>query len=779
VNRLRTRLTLSLFAALAGFASLGATAVLWAGQAAALTQALVTAVAIAVAYVLCAALVARWFEPLSELRRRVRSLAEGRWDTPLPGGGSDEFGALARDVDSLRRAYLRLARDDESRLGHLLVLSRVAGLLDVNAGPRAVAQRALEIATRELPLRAGAVYLAYDEGRLFELSATLGLPTQLSAQALGLGSHQHLIGRLRRNQQVVVTDSAGAEEWLTAVGLETAAASLVVAIPLRSGDHLTGAMLLTSGAAELLPAEVEMLTSIGNQVGGALSTARAIEESRRRTAHLEGLLATSTEVARSLSEQQVLHVILAKARELMQVEACAVFRLDESTRRLGVRDAIGLASDFAAAAQFPIGEGAVGRAVKERRVVAIGHLPSDPHYERLARHVDEAHWVATLAAPLIAGDAVLGGLEVYSRDHREFTEEEQRLLAIFANQAAVAIVNAELHTSAQRRLHALDALFTTIESISVMGTATELMEFVICEVMRLFPCNVAYVLLENEATHELEVAASRGLAGASGGIATTKCWAIKKSSLFQVDDDQRDFTCPEVVTNGPARSYACAPLIASGRAFGVLHMSAAPARAFTAEQLQLFSTLGNNLAIALERAHLFQRVEQMAKTDPLTGLFNHREFRARLSEELRRAERFGQPLALLLIDLDQFKQHNDRFGHPAGDAVLRRFAELGRAQLRQVDFFARYGGEEFAILLTNTELEGARLVAEKLRAAVEQESFHGNSDEPIVRKTVSIGVGVFPTNAPTDDELIRLTDEALYAAKHSGRNCVCAAAAPS
>jgi diguanylate cyclase (GGDEF)-like protein len=164
-------------------------------------------------------------------------------------------------------------------------------------------------------------------------------------------------------------------------------------------------------------------------------------------------------------------------------------------------------------------------------------------------------------------------------------------------------------------------------------------------------------------------------------------------------------------------------------------------------------------------------MEKLATIDPLTDISNVRYFRQRLEDELGRAARYRYPLALVMIDIDHFKNINDTYGHPQGDSVLKEMVELLKQNSRKVDLQARYGGEEFVLALPHTTCEGATLAAERLRAQVEKHRFAG-FPEP-VKVTISVGIAQF--NGRRDlkaQDLINEADQALYKAKNKGRNCV-------
>jgi two-component system cell cycle response regulator len=194
---------------------------------------------------------------------------------------------------------------------------------------------------------------------------------------------------------------------------------------------------------------------------------------------------------------------------------------------------------------------------------------------------------------------------------------------------------------------------------------------------------------------------------------------------------------------------------------------------FTDEARELAYWLASQARTALENASLHSRLQREALTDGLTELPNRRQLEEALAAELTRIRRYGGRFALVVADLDDFKQVNDRYGHLAGDDVLRAFADVLRANVRDLDTAARYGGEEFALLLPETDLGGAERVAERIReemAVRAIETFPG----AVLSVTVSFGVAAYP-ESPTQSELFSAADEALYRAKASGKNQVAVA----
>jgi len=213
---------------------------------------------------------------------------------------------------------------------------------------------------------------------------------------------------------------------------------------------------------------------------------------------------------------------------------------------------------------------------------------------------------------------------------------------------------------------------------------------------------------------------------------------------------------------------AAVPLVYDGRFIGLLLVRSDDiSRVWADNELLLLHTVADQLAVAVNQAHLFAQMQHQALTDGLTGCYNRRSFELQLERDMHLAIRMRQPLSLVMLDLDNFKRINDQAGHETGDAALCMLADSLRAELRAVDTAARYGGDEFVVILPQANAEGAMLVAERLRKRIERMEIPGFG-----QVTSSFGVASFPSHASSRDTLVVAADRALYVSKNAGRNRV-------
>lgn len=289
------------------------------------------------------------------------------------------------------------------------------------------------------------------------------------------------------------------------------------------------------------------------------------------------------------------------------------------------------------------------------------------------------------------------------------------------------------------------------------------------------PFDKCLVYFWEESEEQVRTRVARGFEGETHDVFfrgnILNFWAAKFARPLLVDV-ARNVQADAVLQSVGAASALVIPLMVSNHALGSIQLFSSKAGAFSRQDAQLLwicALIAENL---LTREYANEGLIAFAFTDFLTGLKTRGYFEQQLELEIKRTERKRAQFALLMVDIDHFKQLNDHYGHHVGDQVLRDVAAMLMKDMREVDTVARYGGEEFVLILPETGEAGAMLVAQRLRRAVEQARFFAGSPHAPENLTISIGISIFDTDAQFKRELIQAADAALYAAKASGRNSV-------
>lgn len=334
--------------------------------------------------------------------------------------------------------------------------------------------------------------------------------------------------------------------------------------------------------------------------------------------------------------------------------------------------------------------------------------------------------------------------------------------------------------------HRLERQFSTrlvsmISTLSLIDSRQELYLQILEMSAELLTATNGSLMLLNDTDGVLKIAAAKGMTSSLAkamsiafgeGIAGRVAKSRFPMLVNNIELDKR-----VAAKNRPrfkTKSFLSLPLIVEDRLIGVLNLADKSNHSnFTEADLNLVQTFTNHAVLMVDRAATLEnasRLEQLAITDPLTGLYNRRFLEDRMQEEFSRSERQQQSFCVILADLDNFKLYNDICGHLAGDNVLRKTAQLMRGSARDMDVVTRYGGEEFCLILPGTGKKESVFVGERIRRAIEAEAFPGESHLPLGRLTISIGVSAFPADGVTADELVHAADLALYQAKELGRN---------
>lgn len=295
----------------------------------------------------------------------------------------------------------------------------------------------------------------------------------------------------------------------------------------------------------------------------------------------------------------------------------------------------------------------------------------------------------------------------------------------------------------------------------------------------LFPHDRGVLYLIQGAGTSLCAAASWGHEGPLPPLDVHECRSLRGGQLHRVALPHNPLRCAHLGPH-PELASICVAMTTDGKPIGILSvtfpLALPPDAAAMRAKAQLTTGVAQRIGLTLTNLRIKDQLTKESTLDPLTGLFNRRHLAAAFDRELRLASRGLRPVGVLMFDLDRFKEVNDEFGHAAADRVLCEVAGMLRARLRADDVPARYGGDETVVLLPDTTLEGARIVAEKLRVAVRElrVAYGGRTLPPV---SISVGVGAYPASGGDADALLKAVDVALYRAKGEGRDRVAMARA--
>ncbi len=409
---------------------------------------------------------------------------------------------------------------------------------------------------------------------------------------------------------------------------------------------------------------------------------------------------------------------------------------------------------------------------------------------------------AVIWAPVAHGDKVLGILELTEKDRpRTFDEADKALVRQMASLAAIALHNARVSRAVEERNRQLTALIDSSRAMISTLDLDEVLDIVSRQAALALDAGSSYIYgydAEAEAMiwlAEYQRDPSHGFEEPLGTVYPLadlpQDFAVvctRRPVEVHIDDPGLDAVTREQLEDWEEQSSLMVPLLVGDAVVGALEVSEAGyPRRYTEEEVALCVALGEQAAVAIHNAQLYSTlqqqkaiIERQATTDGLTGLANHRYFWERLRAEVARALRYGHPLSLLMLDLDDFKAVNDRFGHPAGDQVLQAIGAVLGEEVRQgVDIPARYGGEEFTVVLPCTEsimddgatLDGAVTTAKRIHQAI-ADLRPPLDDAAWTGITASIGVATLPVHATDAEDLVSKADQALYRAKRLGKDCI-------
>ncbi len=335
---------------------------------------------------------------------------------------------------------------------------------------------------------------------------------------------------------------------------------------------------------------------------------------------------------------------------------------------------------------------------------------------------------------------------------------------------------------ALHRVREHEALYKIGIMLTSSESEDELLSTIIKWATRLTHTPAGSIALYDAQESSMEIVALHGF---KKTLTSEEHWPIRKGGLTEYilnmnaptvirDIDKFDLADISRIKMDGISSLIAIPLIADRTTIGILYVDDFVARDFSQRDEAILTLLGTQAAIAIEKMQLFEKTKKLAITDGLTGLYNHRYFVKYLGNEVRRAKRYTHELSVLIIDIDHFKSYNDTNGHLQGNEAIKKVTRVMKDVTRTMDVLSRYGGEEFAIILPEANKHQALQTAIRICKSVEETKVLGEEKQPLKKLTISIGVATYPEDATRASALVESADQALYEAKHKGRNRVVA-----
>ena len=681
----------------------------------------------------------------------------------------------------------RLYKETQTNLHDISRLYAISAQFATQPDPDKIPQHVVQGIADALNASAATIALLNESTGLLEYSATIGVP----AEALKTPFHVDGVGMsiLRSGEPRFIEDVQTAKDVspVTRIWAYRALACL----PIQRSDKSLGVVFVNYPEPhKFTSVEKEMLAIFTNQVAIALENAKLLRAEQRRSVELGVLANLSRALAETMDLEEMFRVVEQQVRaEMPAADGGALLIYDPPSNTLVPRASFGYDREIIQMLRLQPGESVSGKVFQGNQPMLFSGRDATRDARRTMRPDNRALFAAAspwsgtsqsvIGAPLTAGSEKLGVVVLDNfKSPEAFSPDDVQFLGAMADRVALAIHNAQLYARERRRASHLELINDLGHHITSILDLDELAQTLVRLIRDKFGYRFVHLFVndpENQVT----------ILRAGVGVMTTPLvpgqftlkfdqglvgWTAAHGQMVLVNDVSREPRFYEHPAIPGTRSEMVMPLVIGSRVIGALDIQSEELNAFEPSDTTTMETLASQIATAIDNARLYGEMQEQARRDSLTQVYNHGYFIERLSEEIARAQRESKPLSVIMLDVDFFKDYNDQYGHVIGDEVLSKIVQSIRAHVKRTDLIGRWGGEEFCIALLDTDTASATAVAERIRQTLAKTRIVKKDRAPIPPPTVSQGIATFPIHAQDGATLIDKADSALYRVKSQGRD---------